>query len=50
MSEHPKNMARELATGESSRTPTLALTGLTVIISVVVGVILAIALIVYYVA
>ena len=49
MTESPKDMAREASTGESSRTYPLALTGVTVAVGAIVAVILAAALIVYYV-
>ena len=50
MTESPKDMARETVTGDTSRTPMLALTGVTLVVSVVVAVILIAAFLVYYLA
>ncbi len=51
---HPVETARDLAheaeRGRSPRTPLIALTGVTLVVGAVVGVILAIALVVYFVA
>jgi hypothetical protein len=48
VTESPKDLAREATTGDTSRTPFLALTGVTLIVSVVVAVILVAAFLVYY--
>jgi hypothetical protein len=48
--ENPKDLAREADRGYSERTPAIALTGVTLAVAVVVLVISAIALVVYFVA
>ena len=50
MTETPKDLAKEAQGGRSERTPWIALTGVTLVVGVVVAVILAIALIVYFLA
>ena len=50
MTETPKELVEEAHRGRSERTPWLALTGVTIVLTVVVGVIVAAALIVYFVA
>ena len=50
MTETPKELVEEAQRGRSERTPWLALTGVTIVLTVVVGVIVAAALIVYFVA
>jgi hypothetical protein len=47
--EGPQELADEAARGESDRTPAIALTGVTLVVTVVVAVIAAAALIVYFV-
>jgi hypothetical protein len=49
VTEDPKGLAEEATTGRSERTPVLALTGVTVAVGVLVAVIVAAALILYYV-
>jgi len=49
MTETPKELAREAQRGASSRTPWLALSGVTIALSVFVGVVVAVALVLYYV-
>lgn len=48
MTESPKDLAHEATTGDTSRTPMLALTGVTLIVAVVVAVILVAVFLVYY--
>jgi hypothetical protein len=48
VTETPKDLAHEAQRGRSPRTPWIALTGVTLAVTVVVVVILAVALIVYY--
>ena len=50
MTETPKELVDEAERGRSERTPWLALTGVTIAVAVLVCVILAVALIVYFVA
>lgn len=50
MTETPKDLAKEADRGRSERTPWIALTGVTLVITVVVAVIAVAALIVYWVA
>jgi hypothetical protein len=50
MTETPNEVARETAEGRSSRTPWLALSGVTVVVGALVAVILIAALLVYYLA
>ena len=50
MTETPKDLVEEAQRGRSERTPWLALTGVTLVVAVLVCVILAVALIVYFVA
>jgi hypothetical protein len=50
MTETPKDLAHEAGRGRSERTPWLALTGVTIAVAAVVCVILAVALIVYFLA
>ena len=47
--ETPKDLVREADRGASPRTPLIALTGVTVVVGIVVVVILAIALTLYFV-
>ena len=49
MTETPKELVEEAHRGRSERTPWLALTGVTLVLTVVVGVLIAAALIVYFV-
>jgi hypothetical protein len=49
VTEEPKGLAEEATTGRSERTPAIALTGVTIAVGVLVAVILAVALILYYV-
>ena len=49
MTETPKELAQEADRGRSERTPWIALTGVTLAVAVLVGVILVAALIVYFV-
>ncbi|HWJ31326.1 MAG TPA: hypothetical protein VNR59_03210 [Gaiellaceae bacterium] len=50
MTETPRDLVRETERGRSERTPWLALTGVTIVVAALVCVILAVALIVYFVA
>jgi hypothetical protein len=50
MTESPKDLVDEAQRGRSERTPWLALTGVTIAVAALVCVILAVALIVYFVA
>lgn len=50
MTETPKDLVKEAERGRSERTPWLALTGVTLVVGVLVAVILAVALVVYFVA
>ena len=50
MTETPKDLVEEAERGRSERTPWLALTGVTIVVGALVGVILAVALLVYLVA
>jgi hypothetical protein len=50
MTETPKDLVQEAERGRSERTPWLALTGVTMIVAAVVGVIVVIALAVYFLA
>jgi hypothetical protein len=50
MSESPLELMREADHGESERTPAIALTGIFVIVSCAVAVVVAIAMLVYYFA
>jgi hypothetical protein len=49
MTETPKDLVEEAQRGRSERTPWLALTGVTIAVAALVAVILAIALILYFV-
>jgi hypothetical protein len=49
MTESPKDLLDETQRGGSERTPMLALTGVTLAVAILVAVILAAALIVYFV-
>lgn len=49
MTETPRELVDEAERGRSERTPWLALTGVTIVVAVLVCVILAISLIVYFV-
>jgi hypothetical protein len=49
MTETPKELVQEADRGRSERTPWIALTGVTLAVAVLVGVILVAALIVYFV-
>ena len=48
--EKPKELAREAERGRSERTPWIALTGVTMAVGAVVAVVLAAALLVYFLA
>lgn len=48
--EKPKELAAEAARGSSERTPLIVLTGVTMVVGAVVAVVLAIALLVYFLA
>jgi hypothetical protein len=52
--EHPiesaKSLAAEAEHGDSARTPAIAITGVTLVISVAVAIVLAIAIVVYVLA
>ncbi len=48
MTEIPKELVEEAERGRTARSPFLALTGVTLVVGVVVAVIVAIALIVYF--
>ena len=50
MTESPKDLVDEAQRGRSERTPWLALTGVTIAVAALVCVILAVALIIYFVA
>ncbi|HET7129149.1 MAG TPA: hypothetical protein VFJ93_08765 [Gaiellaceae bacterium] len=50
MTETPRDLVEETERGRSERTPWLALTGVTIVVAVLVCVILAVALIVYFIA
>jgi hypothetical protein len=50
MTETPKELAKEAGRGRSERTPWLALTGVTIVVGALVGVIVTVALILYFVA
>jgi hypothetical protein len=49
MTESPKDLVKEVERGQSERTPWLALTGVTLVVGALVVVIVAVALIVYFV-
>jgi hypothetical protein len=49
VTEEPKGLAEEATTGRSERTPAIALTGVTIAVGALVAVIVAAALILYYV-
>jgi hypothetical protein len=49
MTESPKDLVEEAGRGRSERTPWVALTGVTIAVGALVAVILAVALIVYFV-
>ena len=49
MDETPKDLVREAEAGESERTPAIALTGVTLAVGALAGVIIAIALVLYFV-
>lgn len=48
MTETPRELVKETERGRSERTPWLALTGVTIVVAAIVGAILAVALIVYF--
>ncbi len=48
--EKPRELAGEAARGRSERTPFIALTGVTLVVGLVVAVVLAAALLVYFLA
>ena len=50
MTESPKDLVEETQRGRSERTPWLALTGVTITVSILVAVILVAAFLVYYLA
>ena len=50
MTETPRDLVEEAERGRSERTPWLALTGVTIVVGALVAAILAVALIVYFVA
>ena len=50
MTETPKDLVKEAERGRSERTPWLALTGVTLVVGALVAAILAIALVVYFLA
>ena len=50
MTETPKELVEETQAGRSERTPWLALSGVTLVVAAVVGVIVVIALLVYFLA
>jgi len=50
MTEPPRDLVEEAERGRSERTPWLALTGVTIVVAALVGVILVVALIVYFLA
>jgi hypothetical protein len=50
MTETPKDLAKEAGRGRSERTPWLALTGVTLVVGALVAAILAVALVVYFLA
>jgi len=49
MTETPKDLAKEADRGRSERTPWIALTGVTLVVGIFVAVIVAAALILYWV-
>ena len=49
MTETPRDLVKEAERGRSERTPWIALTGVTIAVAALVGVILAVALILYFV-
>ena len=49
MDESPEKLAREAGRGYSERTPAIALTGVTLVVAAFVVVIVAIALVLYFV-
>jgi hypothetical protein len=49
MTESPKDLAKEAHSGRSDRTPAIALTGVTIGVGAFVAVVIAVALILYYV-
>jgi hypothetical protein len=50
VTESPQDLVEEAQRGRSERTPWIALTGVTLVVAVLVAVIVAAALIVYFVA
>jgi hypothetical protein len=50
MTETPKDLVEEAGRGRSERTPWLALTGVTLVVGALVAAILAVALVVYFLA
>jgi len=50
MTETPKDLVKEAERGRSERTPWIALTGVTLVVGALVAAILAIALVVYFLA
>jgi hypothetical protein len=48
MTESPNDLAKETVTGDTPRTPMLALTGVALVVAVLVAVILVAAFLVYY--
>ena len=49
MTESPKDLVEEVERGRSERTPWLALTGVTIVVGALVAVIVAVALVAYFV-
>jgi hypothetical protein len=49
MTETPKDLVKEAQRGRSERTPWIALTGVTLAVAALVGVIVVIALVLYFV-
>ncbi len=50
MTETPKDLVKEAERGRSERTPWIALTGVTLVVGALVAAILAVALVVYFLA
>jgi hypothetical protein len=49
MTETPKNLVEEAQRGRSERTPWIALSGVTLVVGAFVGLVIAVALILYFV-
>jgi hypothetical protein len=49
MTETPKDLVDEAQRGRSERTPWLALTGVTIVVGALVGAIMVVALVVYFI-